>query len=141
VSYKAAPPSGFKGSAYFTGTVVFDEEAQDIQGIARLVSCASEPSPTPTPIARIDSDGDGIDNYFEVQWNSDPLDFFSVPFILDFNQDGKLTINDAVLFYRTPPPAGILLDLNGDGLVDNRDAQVFYQNRIGLIPIIPVQNP
>ena len=107
VSYVVQPPASASeaGEAAFAGTVVFDAEPQDILGASSLNPCNPPPTPTPTPIPRMDSDGDGIDDLYESQWGSNPSDPQSIPSILDFNQDGRLTVLDALLFSRALPPA------------------------------------
>ena len=72
------------------------------------------PGLTPTMIPSptiLDSDGDGFADTYETRWGSDPHDPQSVPMALDLDGDGRLTVKDALIYYR---------------------------NRIGLIPVVPL---
>lgn len=67
------------------------------------------PSPSPTPEGGLDSDHDSFTDDYERRFGSDPLNSHSLPLSLDLNQDGQVTVIDALLFYRNRVTTGLLL--------------------------------
>ena len=103
------------GGPYKYGDIGGSDDGVQLDKLGKLtitIPPTSTPGPTTTPSPLRDTDGDGFADSYEIQNGSNPLEANSVPANLDFNGDGK---------------------------VDVKDAAILYRNRIGKIPVLPLQ--
>lgn len=93
------------------------------------------PAPSATPGQIADTDHDGWADEYESTKGGDPNDPKKFPLHHDMNGDGKVTMLDVLILYRTlrdkePLPNGAIpvdLDLDGDGLLTLEDALILFR--------------
>jgi hypothetical protein len=94
------------------------------------LSDGAEASTYFTDPLKADTDGDGFSDYVEVHVTTDPLDGCSWP--PDFNNSGRVTSGDLVLFRQHYEPLGgtydARYDLNANGRITSGDLVLFKKN-------------